>query len=318
MKGLSTFAVVAAMAVSSAAVAAPNKASKTKSTAVTSGATSESTSMAMPSAPAAAAATSTAAISSAPTATKKTTFALINSTYFNMEGTNKGKEEFTALNQVRANYQLSATEKLRINQIFTNEFGADVKSSEKNKIGDMYLQYAKSKLAVLPSDVEYNPSVRAYLPLSKGTRQKNQVTGIRWDNQLKKTFNKTFELAAHVVPWYSYQTTDSYFVDGKQKANSPFNLSYYLSGTVNLSKKISLVQEGGLMRYWYRSEAANGSTEKEFLYADTAVNYAINDIFEVGVGLSSYLARDLMAQKNKFAIYRGDETDYYFTGSASF
>ncbi len=123
------------------------------------------------------------------------------------------------------------------------------------------------------------------------------------------------------MPWVSYQTTPSYKnAAGSRKANSPFNLAYYVDGTVNFSEQVNFVQEAGLMRYWYSGDASNGLSEqqKEFLYLDSALNYSINKTFEVGIGLSSYLGRDLMNQSNSFSMYRSDETDYYFTGSASF
>lgn len=271
-------------------------------------------------------ASSTAALSTTVPTARPYKVTLLTSHFAGMKNTNEGRNAITALHQVRAEYTINANEKIRLNQVLVNEYGSDATASGKSlQIGDLYAQYSRAKLADLGSHIFLNTYLRAYAPLSKGSKAKNQVTALRLDAELAKNINKTFDVALHVIPWVTYNRTSSYDTTGADgavtsKANSPFNLAYYGVVSANLTSKIYFAQEAGLMRYWYQSDAAKGiaSTQKEFLYLDSSVNYTISKTFEVGLGLSSYLARDMLAQKNDFAIYRADETDYYMTASAAF
>jgi hypothetical protein len=189
----------------------------------------------------------------------------------------------------------------------------------------MYLQYARTKIAHTYGDGVFRANARVYLPLSKASRDKSQIASLRADLELDKTFSKFFDVAVHVVPWLSLQSERSYESaagDGtiSRKANSAANLAYYLTANCNFTKDLSLTHEMGLMRYWLKSDSEHqiAGQNREYLYLDTSLNYTVNETFGVGLGLSSFLNRDLYNQTNEFSFYRTDETDYYLTASANF
>ena len=253
-------------------------------------------------------------------------FAVTTSTFSNMKSTNSGgTQPSTTLNQVRAEYRLNSNEVIRLNQVFSSEWGQNSSEANKFLVGDLYLQYTRAHLAELIGGFSANGYFRAYAPLSKSSRNKQQVGSIRADFELAKKVSNFFDFAIHLIPWYSLQQQRSYAVQSPEgetsfKANSPFNFSYFLTTNFNLSKACSITHEMGLMRYWYNSDPTRSiaGRVREFLYLDTSINYSLTSTFGVGVGLSSYLNRDMLDQKNAFAPYRPEETDYYLTASAVF
>lgn len=254
---------------------------------------------------------------------RKLKFALVTASFAGMDGVNNGAGEVSSLHQVRADYKIGDSESFRVNQYLTNSW-----SGQKNDlvVGDLYLQYARSQISNLPLGTVLNGHVRTTLPVSEATRKMGQNAAIRGGLEILKKFNSDFSIGLNLMPTYNLQSKNSYEVTNpttsavSQKANSATNFWYYLSASWSLSKKLSFVQDFGLMRYWYKADSEKGisSKTKEFLYADTSLTYQFDDVFEVGGGLSSYLRRDMLAQESEFALYRSDETDYYVTGTMRF
>ena len=262
----------------------------------------------------------------APGVPRRLKFGLVTATFGNALALNTGANQpITTINQLRADYKLSEVDSVRINQIASSEWGQSSQAKNNFQIGDMYLQYARAKIAHVFGDGVFRANARAYIPLSKAAHDKGQLTSLRTDLEIDKTFSKYFDIAIHIVPWVSLQSERSYdsvSASGSvtRKANSSANLAYYLAANCNFTKDLSLTHEMGLMRYWFKSDSDRQlvAQNREYLYLDTSLNYTINDTFGVGVGLSSYLNRDLYNQTNDFSLYRSDETDYYLTASANF
>lgn len=256
-------------------------------------------------------------------APRKLKFALATASFAGMDGMNNGTGEVSSLHQIRADYKLSDSESIRANQYLTNSW-----SGQKNDlvVGDLYLQYARTKIMDLPLGTVLNGHVRTTLPVSDATRNMGQNLAARGGIEVLKKFNPDFSIGLNLIPTYNLQSKNSYEVTDpttgavSRKANSGGNFWYYLSGNWNISKKLSFVQDFGLMRYWYKADSERGisSKTKEFLYADTSLTYQFDDVFELGGGLSSYQRRDMLAQENDFAVYRTDETDYYVAGTMRF
>lgn len=261
-----------------------------------------------------------------PVASKKLRVGLVTSSFANVLATNTSSgQPVTTLNQFRLDYQLNEFDSLRLNQIVSSEWGPKASTSNSLKFGDVYLQYARSEIARFGDQFLLKTNARLYAPVSQATREKNQIAALRTDIELSKTFSKVFDVSLHVVPWLSYQSESSYKAVGpngivSQKPNSAFNLAYYLAGNANILKNLTFTQEAGLMRYWFKSSESSqlSAATREYLYLDSSLNLTINETFGVGLGLSSYLTRDLLDQQNEFSLYRSDETDYYLTASANF
>lgn len=254
-------------------------------------------------------------------APKKLVFAFITSSYVGVEAANKKQGDVTAYNQLRADYKIREGESVRLNQLFSNAWGAKNNGKSEVQIGDMYLQYSRQKLANLPSGITLSSYARTYLPLSNLSKQKGQNVALSGAAILEKEFSGDTSVALNLIPTVNQQTRSSYLGDdGTRKANSSGSFWYFMSYAQKLGTKVSFAQDLGLMRYWFRQDAENnvkGST-KEFLYADSSISFEATEHLEVALGVSSYLARDLMDQKNPFSVYRPDETDYYVAGTMRF
>ncbi len=242
----------------------------------------------------------------------------LTASYASMENSNQGKGEVSTYSQLRLDYKLANSQSVRFNQLISTSWG----SKGESKIADPYLQYAKLNLVSLPYNFIINTHVRAFFPLSETSQERGQSFSTRVGLELYKEINKNNSISLHLMPTYNFSSRNSYLTsDGSggkiRKPNNHVNLWYYLSATSAFSEKWSFTQDLGLMRYWFRSDSENNITgiTKEYFYADSGITYTINDNFDVGGGLSSYLSRDMLAQKNQFSIYRSDETDYYLTAS---
>lgn len=256
---------------------------------------------------------------------KRLKFSLLTSSYVGVDSANKGNGDLTAFNQIRADLKIAPDQSVRFNQLTQNSWGTRSDGKQEFKFLDPYVQYARTNLAPLPLGLKLNGNARAYLPVSESSQDKGQAVSARLALEILKEVNPDLSFALNIIPSYNVLSKESYEVrdaSGKtsRKPNSPANLWYYLTANVNLSKKLIFIQDFGLMRYWHNSDVANkvdGKT-KEYFYADSSLTYVINDFFEVGIGVSEYLTRDLLAQANSFSTYRGDETDYYFSGTMHF
>lgn len=254
---------------------------------------------------------------------RKLKFALVTASFAGVDGVNNGAGEVSSLHQVRADYKLGDSESIRVNQYLTNSWAGPKNNLE---VGDLYLQYARTQIMDLPLGTVLNGHIRTTLPISEASRNMGQYVAARGGLEVLKKFNPDFSVGLNIMPTYNLQSKNSFEVTDQttgavsRKANSAGSFWYYLSANWNIFKKLSFVQDFGLMRYWYKADSERGLSSKtrEFLYADTSLTYQFDDVFELGGGLSSYLRRDMLAQESEFAIYRSDETDYYVTGTMRF
>lgn len=252
-------------------------------------------------------------------------FQLLSTQYAGMASANHGDKLFVGIHQLRAAYKIDSVQSVRLNQFVINNWGRDRDPSNKGNmvLDDLYVQYDNDRIARLSDDVDFRGTARIYAPTGELSQSKREVGGIRLDAEVARRFNKYFELSAHLIPYYRYQSNRSYesVSDGigTRKANSPMNLDYYLTGTVNISKSVYFLQDAGFMRYWYKSDPTFGiaSAEKEFLYLDSSINWDINDNFGLSLGLLSWQLYDIRDKSRTFAVYRDVDTEYYFSASAT-
>lgn len=229
--------------------------------------------------------------------------------FVNVDGANENKADPTSLSSVKIKYQLADSQSVRFVPVFTNSWGVKKDGTGEFTLADPYLQYAHSKIAMLPGDLKLQGAVRAYMGTSEASRNKNQATNIRTTVTVAKDLGKGWELSYNAMPWVYYSTKDT-FIDkkGKEQSNQGFRLLHYVELAADLTDKWSFYSDLGLDEVTYKSDIAQ---PKQYFYAETGLAYQFDPLIKVTGGLSSYWDRDLRAQENQFSAYRTDEMSYF-------
>jgi len=240
-------------------------------------------------------------------APRRFTFEFESWNFANVDSTNENKADPVSLTSLKFKYALADSQSVRFVPVIVNSWGAKKDGKADFTVSDPYLQYAHSKIAMLPGDLKLQGSVRAYLGTSEASRNKEQSTNIRTTVTVAKDLGKGWELSYSAMPWV-YVSSKEMYVDkaGKQQSNQGFRMFHYLELSADLTDKLNVYSDLGLDELSYKN-----ANPKEYFYAETGVGYQFDPLIKVTGGLSSYWDRDLRAQENQFSAYRTDEMSYF-------
>lgn len=289
-------------------------------------------------APAPAATTSTASVSTvtAEAAPKRWSFMYDTWSEVGMEDANYGRGNFDAAETIRVGYKLTPVLSISLTNTLLHTWGYTTDNRREFSIDDPYLMLAHSKiLGDLGSTLSSKAYVRFYPGVSESSRNKDQVGFVRGMWNLGVEASKALKFSYQLEPRYyfqrykTYQSLETRDADGailtapSEKVTTAARLKQFVAADVSFGK-LGFHQNFGIDYEWYNSDpeankpANRDVAHKEFLYVETGLEYALNDVLTLAAGVYSEKARNLLDQKNDFSIYRDNESLYYLEGTVAF
>ncbi len=126
----------------------------------------------------------------------------------------EGAPSISIYNYVGANYKLSQDERINIRpafSIYTSGFDQyGIQQNTEVKLGDLYINYANYKLALLPGEWGLSGQFRLYLPTSKSTQDKKTICYLNAWIVTEKGLTNGWGTSYNMKPTYYFQSQKAY------------------------------------------------------------------------------------------------------------
>lgn len=243
----------------------------------------------------------------------------------NMEKTREGKGRLTSYNYLGLEYRLSYGSKLSLRPtFFINGAGEDFIDKRRDSefsMGDIYLQYYRYNLGLLPGNIGVSGALRLYVPVSDMSRDQTLITRIQGKLLFVKPVAYGVQLNYVFEPKYYFYRDRAYLmVDGDYEAvrgNKWGSLLHYVELAERIGSNWGLAQSVGFDHDAYYDVPASGIRSRFNDRFQTMLS-AFIDLGSVNfkVGLNNSI--DVRRPRQSFRLFREDETEYSLMTYAHF
>lgn len=317
MKSLSAITLVAAVAMSTSAFAAPAK-TKAKASDVTSGATlaSPASSTNLPnSSPSAVSATAEGSTTGSlkQAVPSKISADIYTEGYLTFQDANNGTGNIKNFNFVGLNYKLNDKMKAYIRQNFSAAVAVDSAKNDKWTFEDTELGLGLGKIVEFANGKGgVSLTNRLYLPTGEGSRKAGQIARLR--EVIKTSYQLTNKIeVGHVLDPRIYAQSRQSYIDSKgEEAETKIAVvPQYFTVEAKLSDMFSTTFAAGTVD----SFSLRGSRESEH-YLDLAGSAQLTKALALTLGVDNS-GNMGVGQKERHAFLRSNETSYYMNVLAS-
>jgi hypothetical protein len=174
----------------------------------------------------------------------------------NLEDTQNGNARLSTYNYLSINYRLSGAMVSLRPTFFISGSGFDKYENEIVKsefeLGDIYLQYSKYNLALLPGGVGLTGAVRLYLPQGEYAKRQGKITEVRGKFYFSKPWGYDWHTTYMLEPRYSFYNERGYLSEfGNSLANRYAQVWHYIEQTKFFSEKYGLSAQLGFKHDFY-------------------------------------------------------------------
>lgn len=252
-------------------------------------------------------------------------FSYFNWATQNVKDTAEGVGRFTSYNYVSVDYRLNFDSKLSLRPTFYingagNDFFGNHKESEV-EMGDIYLQYYRYSMALLPGEIGLSGALRAYWPLSNTSREQTLISRVESKLLFVKPISYGVQLTYTFQPKYFIYKNKSYLkVDGDYqgvRTNKWGELLHYFELAERVGYNWGFAQSVGLKHQWYYSSATNNLDERSNEYTEVKLS-AFIDLGDVNFKFGLNTSKPTAELKRKFALFKPEDTEYSLMTYARF
>lgn len=224
--------------------------------------------MALPSWAADATSTESATITEIEIPTFKKRYSPWSVSYFNwatqsLGETEEGRAQLSSYNYLSFNYRLQGGMFSIRPTFFLNGAGYDEFENEvvdgSAEIGDLYFQYSKYNLALLPGGIGLTGAARIYLPQGDYAKRQGKITELRGKFYFSKPWGSNWFTTYMFEPRYAIYSERGYLTEfGNARANRYGLIWHYIEHTKFFNQNFGLsAQVGGKHHYYYDIESEN-------------------------------------------------------------
>ncbi|MCB0389833.1 MAG: hypothetical protein KDD58_01010 [Bdellovibrionales bacterium] len=206
--------------------------------------------------------------------------------YFNwatqpVDKTDEGKARLSTYNYLSINYRLnggmfSIRPTFFINGSGYDEFENEVVESD-IELGDIYLQYSKYNVALLPGGIGLTGALRIYLPQAKYAKEQGKISELRGKFYFSKPWGYGWNTTYMLEPRYAFFRERGYFTEfNNVAANRYAVLWHYLEQAKLFNQRYGLSAQVGMKHYYYYDFPSEGLQNRIEDYAEAAMYFLFN------------------------------------------
>lgn len=188
------------------------------------------------------------------------------------QAVNQGTPAAYAYNYLSLNYKLNAKERINFRPAFTvhtagYQGNGDFQES-KTALADVYINYKRKDLALLPGDWAVSGEARVFFPTSESTRDKKTITYIQGKIISERLLSNGWSATYMNETKYYFQSQKAYryvkkFADGGQVVQARANQIAEIEHSMALMKYVNKVfspgvEAGFVHEYYYTSDQIRG------------------------------------------------------------
>ncbi|MCB9024905.1 MAG: hypothetical protein H6625_01185 [Bdellovibrionaceae bacterium] len=206
--------------------------------------------------------------------------------YFNwatqdLAKTEEGRARLNTYNYLSINYRLNGGMFSIRPTFFVNGSGYDdydrkIVKSEVD-LGDIYLQYSKYNIALLPGDIGLTGAIRVYLPQGDYAKRQGKISELRGKLYFSKPWGYGWNTTYMIEPRYSFFTERGYLTEyGNSAANRYAVIWHYIEQAKLFNDRYGISAQVGMKHNYYydfESEGIQNRIEEDF---ETAFYFLFN------------------------------------------
>ncbi len=193
----------------------------------------------------------------------------------NLGDTERGTARLTTYNYLSFNYRLNGGMVSFRPQFFINgagydEFRRDIVKGD-IELGDMYIQYSKYNIVLLPGDIGLTGALRLYLPQGEYAKRQGKITELRGKFYFSKPWGYGWHTTYMLEPRYAFFRERGYLTEfGNSRANRYGQIWHYLEQTKFFSVDYGISAQIGMRHQYY------------YDFASENIRNRVEDYFENG------------------------------------
>ncbi len=193
----------------------------------------------------------------------------------NLAKTEEGTARLSSYNYLSVNYRLkdallSVRPTFFISGAGYDEFERGIVKSE-FELGDIYLQYSKYNVLLLPGDIGLTGALRLYLPQGEYAKRQGKVTELRGKFYFSKPWGYGWHTTYMIEPRFYFYKERGYLSEfGTSLANRYGLIWHYLEQTNFFNQRYGFSAQAGMKHQYYYDFESEGIRNK------------IKDHFEIG------------------------------------
>lgn len=178
---------------------------------------------------------------------------------------------------------------------------------------DPFVRVSKSDLANLGGGVGVSGQARLYLPVSEASRDKEQIAQIRLYAVAEKELTKTLSASFTLNPRIFIQQNDTYInAEGKEDNLDTFRLLSSAGLKYSVNSWLSLEQTFGVYQKW-----KTNTPRKDFLDASSSVYLTPASWVEINLGVRQIDGATDTRKTGLRGLYSADQAEYFLITSLS-